>query len=126
MGRLHDSLLAALHRGLDVLMLTHDVEDLSTLASASLEALRRGSAGLPGSFAVFSALAMPQVFLHLKIVMADDEWVVVGSANVTGKGFGANMEAGVVLGRDAASEVRRVIQGLVASGLVQRVYCSSD
>ncbi len=124
MGRLHESLLGALHRGVAVLMLTHDVEDRSSLASASLEALRRDSAGLPGLFTVYTASAIPLVLLHLKILMADDARALVGSANVTGKGLGMNLEAGAVLGPHAATEIGRVLQATIAVGLVRKAFSS--
>lgn len=122
MGRLHHSLIEALHRGVVVRVLTHDAEDLSSLASASLEALRRDSAGLSGSLTVFTASTTPPVLLHLKIIIADERKAIVGSANVTSNGFGANLEAGVVLGQAAAIEIEKVIQATVTKGLVRRVF----
>ncbi|RQP38383.1 phospholipase D family protein [Burkholderia ubonensis] len=122
MGRLHRSLIEALHRGVVVRLLTHDVEDRSSLASASLEALRRDSIGLAGSLTVFTASTTPQVLLHLKIIVADDSKAIVGSANVTGKGFGSNLEAGVVLGQEAAIQIERVVQATVTGALVQQIF----
>lgn len=124
MGWLHDGLLGVLQRGVTVLMLTHNVEDLSSLASASLEGLRRDSVGQSGSLTVFTASPMLQALLHLKIVVADERRALVGSANVTGNGFSANLEAGVLLGPDAAREIGRVVQATIACGLVSRVYSS--
>lgn len=122
MGRLHAPLLEALQRGVAVLVLTHDVEDLSSIASASLESLRRESAGLPGELTVFTASAIPQVLLHLKIVVADARRAVVGSANFTSKGFGDNLEAGVLLGPDAAHEIARVIRATIECDLASKAY----
>jgi phosphatidylserine/phosphatidylglycerophosphate/cardiolipin synthase-like enzyme len=124
MGQLHDGLLGALYRGAAVHMLTHDVEDMSSLASASLESLRRDSVGLPGLFTVFTASTMPQALLHLKIVVADESRAIVGSANLTGKGFGTNLEAGVVLGPNAAAEIGRVLRAVISSGLVTRAFAN--
>lgn len=122
MGRLHDGLLAALQRGVAVLVLTHGIEDLSSLASASLEALRRDSTGLAGLLRVLSVPPASQVFFHLKIVVADERRAIVGSANVTDKGFDTNLEVGVLLGSDAASEIEGVVRVAIASGLVKRAY----
>lgn len=122
MGRLHRSLVEALHRGVVVRLLTHDVEDLSSLASVSLEALRRDSVGLAGSLTVFTALTTPQVLLHLKIIVADECKAIVGSANMTGKGFGSNLEAGVMLGQEAAIEIEKVVHATVAGALVKQVF----
>lgn len=118
MGFLHETLVNALHRGVAVTILTHDVDDFSSLASASLKALRSDSAGLPGSVTVLTATSVPQVLLHLKAVVADGSRAILGSANVTGKGFGSNLEAGVVLGRAAATEIENVVRATISGGMV--------
>jgi phosphatidylserine/phosphatidylglycerophosphate/cardiolipin synthase-like enzyme len=125
-GRLHEEILGAVHRGVAVSILTHDADDLSSLASASLETLRRDSVGVSraGSFTVFTASMMPQALLHLKIVLADDVRAVLGSANVTAKGLGANLEAGVILGRDEACVIGSVIKAVIATGLVAEAFSS--
>jgi phosphatidylserine/phosphatidylglycerophosphate/cardiolipin synthase-like enzyme len=122
MGRLHEGLLAALQRGVAVTVLAHGIEDLSSLASASLEALRRDSVGLPGLLRVLTVSPLSRVFFHLKIVVADERRAIVGSANVTDKGFDTNLEVGVLLGSDAANEIERVVRVAIGSGLVDRAY----
>lgn len=122
MGLLHEGLVNALHRGVTVTILTHDVEDLSSLASASLKALRSDCVGLPGSVTVLTATFTPQALLHLKAVVADEIRAIIGSANVTGKGFGSNLEVGVMLGRTAASEIERVVRAAISGGVVTRSF----
>ena len=73
---------------------------------------------------VFTVSPVSQVFFHLKIVVADERRAIVGSANVTDKGFDTNLEVGVLLGGDAASEIERVVRVAMASGLVKRAYSS--
>lgn len=124
MGWLHSSLLGALQRGVTVVMLAHNIEDISSLASVSLEALRRESTGLSGSLTVFTASPALHVLLHLKIIVVDERKAIVGSANVTGKGFSGNLEVGVLLGSASAREICRVVQATVACGLVTSVYSS--
>lgn len=126
MGLLHEGLVNALHRGVAVTILTHDVEDLSSLASASLSTLRSDSAGLPGSVTVLTATPVPQVLLHLKAVVADGSRAIIGSANVTGKGLGSNLEAGVVLGRAAATEIEHIVRTAVSRGIVTCSFSSKE
>ena len=123
-GMLQEALLGALSRGASVTILTHDVEDMSSLASTSVESLRREGRGLPGTLTIFTAVAVPQVLLHSKIVAVDSKWAIVGSANVTGKGFGKNLEVGAVLGTVAACEIERVVQSAIAGGLVVLAYAT--
>jgi phosphatidylserine/phosphatidylglycerophosphate/cardiolipin synthase-like enzyme len=126
MGLLHEGLVNALHRGVAVTILTHDVEDLSSLASASLKALRSDCVGLPGSVTVLTATSTQQVLLHLKAVVADENRAIIGSANVTRKGFGSNLEVGVVLGRAAATEIESVVRAAISGGVVTCSFSSKQ
>jgi hypothetical protein len=65
-GRLHKSLVEALNRGVIVRLITHDAEELSSLASTALEALRRDSMGLGGPLNVFTTSTSSQILLHMK------------------------------------------------------------
>ena len=103
-------------------MLTHDAQDLASLAATALEPLRRESRTSAGTFLVYSAAPTVGVLLHLKVVVADGAEAVVGSANVTGKGFGKNLEAGALLGRDAAAEIERVVRAVIQQGLALPVF----
>lgn len=126
MGWLHSGLVGSLERGVSVTILTHYVDDASSMASASLEELRRECANARGLLSVFTASPMVRDLLHLKAIAADDRRGLIGSANVTGKGFGANLEAGVVIGPDAAHEVGRIVQAAILGGLVRVVYTNQQ
>ena len=121
-GRLHKSLVEALNRGVIVRLITHDAEELSSLASTSLEALRRDSMGLAGPLNVFTTSANSRMLLHMKIIVADECKAIVGSANVTGNGFGANLEAGVVLGQEPAIEIEKIVRTTIEAELVNQIF----
>jgi phosphatidylserine/phosphatidylglycerophosphate/cardiolipin synthase-like enzyme len=122
LGLLQAPLLDALHRGAEVALLTHDAQNLASLAATALEPLRRESRSFAGTFLVYSAAPTAGVLLHLKVVVADGAEAVVGSANVTGKGFGKNLEAGALLGKDAAAEIERVVRAVIHQGLALPVF----
>lgn len=122
MGWLQNCLVEALARGLAVTVVTHSADDVSSLTSASLEELRRECLGMRGVLKVFTAAATVGVLLHPKIVLVDDCRGLVGSANVTSKGFEGNLETGVVVGGSAALEIARVVEALITAGLVALVY----
>jgi phosphatidylserine/phosphatidylglycerophosphate/cardiolipin synthase-like enzyme len=126
MGLLHESLTDALRRSVEVVLITRDVEDHSSLASASLATLRREGSGLPGILTVFTAVATMNVLMHQKIVDVDGAKALVGSGNITGKAFNDNLETGVVLGRQAATEIDRVVAATIASGLVTKVFSTGN
>jgi phosphatidylserine/phosphatidylglycerophosphate/cardiolipin synthase-like enzyme len=123
-GRLLESLLGALKRGLHVTIITHGATDLSSYASNSLEELRREAQGLSGILAVYSARDDLPILLHSKLVVSDNVRSIVGSANITGRGFGENLEAGVMLGEKQTSEITRVIAALRLSGLLVDAFTS--
>jgi phosphatidylserine/phosphatidylglycerophosphate/cardiolipin synthase-like enzyme len=126
MGRLHSALVEALYRRVDVSILAHETDSLSSLASASLDELRRASVQVGGRLTVYSAAAVPAVLLHLKVVVADGVRATLGSANLTGKGLGENVEAGVLLGAHAAAEIERVVAAVVSQGLARKVFATSN
>lgn len=121
-GRLLDALLGALARGVSVTLLTHEAQSLGSSASLALEELRRQAGGLFGELTVFSARSEAHVLLHSKIIVCDHARVLLGSANLTEPGLDRNLETGVVLDAAAAEEVSSVLQALIDSDLVERVF----
>jgi phosphatidylserine/phosphatidylglycerophosphate/cardiolipin synthase-like enzyme len=124
-GHLQDALLTTLHRGVHIVMITHGAEILSSFASVAIEDLRRAGTGLTGSLKVYAADESCGLLLHSKLVIADAARMVLGSANLTGKGFSVNFEAGVVLGRAAATEATAILQTLLRSGLVREAFATT-
>lgn len=123
-GRLLESLLAALKRGVHVTVITHGASDLSSYVSSALEELRREAQGLPGILDVYSGRDDLPVLLHSKLVVTDNVRSIVGSANITDRGFGENLEAGVMLGEKQTSEITQVIVALRRSGLLVDAFTS--
>ncbi len=122
LGMLQAPLLDALHRGTNVTLVTQDAHDLASVAATALEPLRRESRDSTGEFKVYSASTATEILLHLKVVVADGSEAVVGSANITGKGFGKNLEAGALLGTGAATEIEDVVHATIAQGLAVPIF----
>lgn len=123
-GRLLESLLGALKRGVRVTIITRGATDLSSYLSRTLEELRREAQGLPGTLAVYSARDDLPILLHSKLIVSDNVRSLVGSANITERGFGENLEAGVMLGKKQTSEITQVIAALQLSGLLVDSFTS--
>lgn len=121
-GRILASSVDALDRGVSFMVITHEAEDLSSLASQSLQELQREAIRRRGRLAVVSSATNAGALLHCKIVLIDEEQVLIGSANVTRRGLGENLEAGVVLGTRQAIEVAKVIEALLTSQLVTPIF----
>lgn len=120
-GRVEDAALAALRRDVAVVVLTHEADDLGSMASTALRSLQSEARNLPGQLSVYTTSSQ-RILLHLKIVVADRRRGLVGSANITGKGLGNNLEAGALVGTDEAAEICRVIDRVIAAGLAKPVF----
>lgn len=124
-GRLLEPLVGALHRGVGIVLITHDADVRSSLASAALEELRRAATGLAGRLVVYTAVNAEDTLLHSKLIIADEERIALGSANITGKGLAFNFEAGALLGASAAREASQILAALLASNLVVRAFSTT-
>jgi hypothetical protein len=121
-GHLLESLTACLYRRVSVTLITHGAETLSSFASTALNDLRRASTGLAASLTVYSVDDACGLLVHSKLVIADAARMVLGSANLTSRGLSTNFEAGVMLGREAATEASAVVEALLASGLTSETF----
>jgi len=126
MGQLQGELLAALSRGVSVVLVTQDANSLGSWASDSVEPLRREARGLPGCLRVYTAPPTAPVLLHSKLVVADGASAVLGSANLTGNALLRNLETGVVVGARQAGEIERVVQAAIELGQVHLVFATES
>lgn len=122
MGQLQDELLAALSKGVSVTLVTQDASSLGSLASDSLESLRREARGLTGCLRVYSAPTTAPVLLHSKLVVVDGASAILGSANLTGNALLRNLETGVIVGPRQAVEIERVIHAAIELGQVRVMF----
>ncbi|WP_454916611.1 hypothetical protein [Xanthobacter sediminis] len=60
-----------------------------------------------------SGRSLPVETFHAKIVLADEKLAYVGSANVLGTGEGTSLEAGVLVDGRAATQVARLVAGVL-------------
>ena len=128
MGTLSMPMLGALSRGVEVRLFTHDALNLGTATSRALEELRREAERSKADLAVFSAEAgagrdrLINPFFHAKLVVADERYLLLGSANLTSYALGSNFEAGVLLGESAAKEALLVLDGILKAKSVYLVF----
>jgi phosphatidylserine/phosphatidylglycerophosphate/cardiolipin synthase-like enzyme len=116
------ALIRVLKRGVRLTVLTHAADDLSSPQSVALETIRREAERIQGRLIVYSVSTADRGLLHAKLVIADGERMILGSANLTGPGLTSNFEAGVVLGREEARMALRMIQELARAGLAIIVF----
>jgi phosphatidylserine/phosphatidylglycerophosphate/cardiolipin synthase-like enzyme len=127
-GSILTPLLSAMLRGVRVDLLTHDALNLSSFTSRAIEELRREAERIRGRLTVYSADAgsgrdrQTHPLLHSKLVVRDASEVIVGSANLTSHALASNFEAGVLLGRDAATEATHITDEILRSKIVYLVF----
>jgi len=112
----------ALARGVVLVVLTHKAEDLASSQGVAVEELRREAIRLGKVLKVYTADVPIGSMLHAKLVIADGECLILGSANITWPGLEQNLEAGVVLNNGEAAEANMVISGLEKAGLARLIY----
>jgi phosphatidylserine/phosphatidylglycerophosphate/cardiolipin synthase-like enzyme len=121
-------LTVALSRAVAVRLFVHDALNVGTSTSRALEELRREAERIQGDLSVFSAEAgagrdrLLNPLFHAKLIVRDDEALLLGSANLTSCGLGANFEAGVVLGTSSAREALFILDGVLRSKTVYLVF----
>lgn len=117
-------LIAALHRGVEIYLIGHELQNIGSLQSQAVESLRREAERRGTTFHAYSA-NLQSGLLHAKIAVADRHLVVLGSANMTGPGMATNFEVGVILGEPHASEVAHIYDQLLGSDLVAHIFTTS-
>lgn len=121
-GRILEALRRALSRDVHVQMITHGTESIADRASSAIEQLRREAVAVGGSLIVFTVKPDAGLLVHSKLVIADTNAAIVGSANLTDRGFGANFEAGVVLTDEYVLGMTTRIAQLLETGLVEQAF----
>jgi phosphatidylserine/phosphatidylglycerophosphate/cardiolipin synthase-like enzyme len=120
-GRLIGVISAALGRGVSVTIVADEVGAVTALAAKALEELRREAAYASGALAIYSVETNGRLLVHSKIILADAESVLIGSANLTDRGLASNLEAGVLLRGPEVADVLHKLRQLVSSSLVRMV-----
>jgi phosphatidylserine/phosphatidylglycerophosphate/cardiolipin synthase-like enzyme len=131
-GVLFTHLMNALARGVKVTIISHDALDPTSFTGLAVEELRREARRANGELTIYSADAGSgqdrgqHPLLHAKLVVTDKCKVIVGSGNLTSYAFSTNLEAGTVLGTDAAEEAITVISHLITSNIVYLVFVTGQ
>lgn len=120
------ALTTAATRGVDIRLILETAEDsggrLSHDAAEAFASLRDVSGFFVWPLARRPTPSAGMATLHAKAVLADLAAAFVTSANMTGAAFSNNMELGLVVrGGSLPGRLHRHFDGLVASGVLERV-----
>jgi phosphatidylserine/phosphatidylglycerophosphate/cardiolipin synthase-like enzyme len=131
-GLVFTPLMDAITRGVDLICMTHDAFNPSSMNSQAIERIRREAERVRGKVSVYTAnIGQHQgreqhPLLHAKLFVVDREAVILGSANWTSYAFTKNFEAGVVLGADAAAECDAAIMWLIERHVVYLAFSTNS
>jgi phosphatidylserine/phosphatidylglycerophosphate/cardiolipin synthase-like enzyme len=130
---IYNETASALRRGVSVIVVTHNLQDITSCNSQAVERLHRQALSTKAQFRAYSArvtrVAARQAheMLHAKIVLADGKQAYVGSANLTGHGLQAHLEVGLRVHEPQATHIEMLLHTLIDSELVDRVLkCRED
>lgn len=120
------SLKRALWRDVEITILTHDASDVGSVQSQALDELRKEAGYQHKKLYVYAARSDTGYLLHAKIFVVDEESLVMGSANITGQGFGGHLEAGVVGRTLQAKQIKAVLKRTISSGMAKLIFSTGD
>ena len=111
----------AARRGVTVFLISHDLDEASSTASAALQVFRREIPKIRAFTAPRIERGPGYLIFHAKLVVADDKRAVLASANLTRYGMATHLEVGVGMSGKVASALEALIVRVIESGLVKAI-----
>jgi phosphatidylserine/phosphatidylglycerophosphate/cardiolipin synthase-like enzyme len=111
-------IIGAFNRGVKISLISHDLDNTSSANYVGYSYLK---SIIPNLVAYTSSLSQnnsPYFLIHAKIIVSDDKFAVLSSANLTQYGLGTHLELGVGLTGEPASQLRSLVNQIINSSLV--------
>ena len=115
--RMFNWLEGALARGVKVTLVVNEFSQQPDDVQASLRLM----SGTYGNFVLLDFRGDTHSALHAKVILADRKIALVGSSNISERGFLRNFELAVVVQGDGTSRVGQAMDALVQSRYVESV-----
>jgi phosphatidylserine/phosphatidylglycerophosphate/cardiolipin synthase-like enzyme len=113
-----DRLAAAQKRGVQVVLIGDRLEEKLDILRACWPRGQR----LPALYSRVETPADPRSALHAKLAVADQQYMLVTSANLTYHGLAGNIEIGLEIEGRVAAEVVALLNRLIAENVCIRIY----
>jgi phosphatidylserine/phosphatidylglycerophosphate/cardiolipin synthase-like enzyme len=120
-NRLASALLAAAGRGVDVIIITRQLSDVTTVNYRVMKQLWEQSQeqGLSGQFRFYEYQQIEEgriiLASHAKVMLIDGQNAYIGSANLTEYGMSRFVEVGVILHEPRVSQLQLLLIALINS-----------
>jgi phosphatidylserine/phosphatidylglycerophosphate/cardiolipin synthase-like enzyme len=115
-----ESLAAAQKRGVQVVLIGDRLEEKLDILRACWPIGQR----LPELYSRVETPADPRSALHAKLAVADQQYMLVTSANLSYHGLAGNIEIGVEIESRVAGEVVALLNRLIAENVCIRIYAT--
>lgn len=109
----------AARRGVTVYLISHDLDDVGSSASAALQVFRREVPAIRAFTAPRIERGPGYLIFHAKLIVADDRHAVLASANLTSYGMSTHFEVGVGVSGKVAAALEALIVQVIESGVVK-------
>jgi phosphatidylserine/phosphatidylglycerophosphate/cardiolipin synthase-like enzyme len=119
---LADPIKAASNRAVQIIIVSHDLDILDSPNHEVLKFLKKVVGSLQSFTSKVSEGDKEYSLLHAKVVIADDKYAVVSSANITKYGLGSHLEIGLGFSGDAVRKLKTLISNIIESNLVREVF----
>lgn len=118
---IEQALIGAIGRGVDIFLISHGLNEPSSPGYEALVYLRNAIPGVRCFSTPMSNINMPYVLVHSKVVIADDDFAVLSSANLTKYGLANHLEIGVGLSGKVAADLARLFMKVIETDLVEHI-----
>jgi phosphatidylserine/phosphatidylglycerophosphate/cardiolipin synthase-like enzyme len=111
----------AARRGVAVYLISHDLDEVGSSASAALRVFRREVPEIRAYSAPRIERGPGYLIFHAKLIVADDRHAILASANLTSYGMATHLEVGVGMSGKIASALEALIVQIIESGMVRAI-----
>lgn len=111
----------AARRGVTVYLVSHDLDEAGSSASAALQVFRRDVPEIRAFTAPRIERGPGYLIFHAKLIVADDRHAVLASANLTRYGMATHLEVGVGMSGKIASALEGLILQIIESDMVRAI-----
>lgn len=118
---LESALRGALDRGVEVTLISHGLQEEGTPGCKAHAYLMRSLPGIKCFSSPLPNSHVPYVLVHAKVLVADSNYAVLSSANLTQYGLATHLEIGVGVVGEIAARLTALFTEVIRVGLVAPV-----
>jgi phosphatidylserine/phosphatidylglycerophosphate/cardiolipin synthase-like enzyme len=111
-------IIGACNRGVKIILVSHGLDDTQSANYIGYAYLKSVAPNLVAYTSSLSQSNSSYFLIHAKIIVSDDRFAVLSSANLTQYGLSTHLELGVGLTGEPASQLHTLAKQIINSSLV--------